>query len=433
VRARWCPTVAAALALALLLGSCEAADPPRSPRPAVTESGFAALWPEQTLEAAVATQAAVDAGDPGLAWRTDAGGTARRFVTDVLGWDGFDVVRRETWRLGSGLEIARVWLCDPGGCPSAGAAYDEEVVLKRLAADRPDGVWSVTDVTSGRLQLEQAPDIRIRDPHLHAGRRLSAIAVEGGLPDGTRVVAGSATLGPCGAMTTTTATMRFSRVRFQVGASLDAGCAKAARPAQTPGYVFVFPALRGTSTAPETLFTRGRPREGPPILDLSAMAVRFLPRVDMPKPPPSWRSRDPETLPECRTEHLALAISAGRAVPGFGVGVFTALRKETGPPCHAAPNLRLSLFDATGDRIRVAGPHEQTVEGYLPGYVPGTRSLYVAWGLFEWCGTDRAGPIVVTVRSDGLVARTVSEQLVRWCVPAAGPARVEVVPLDPTP
>ena len=426
-------------AIAVLVVSLVVSCTPRPGDARATRSGvvggsrFTALWPEQTLAASTLVQRAVDAGDPEFAWRTHPVSTAERFAGVVLGWSSWRIELASTWKLPSGIEISRVWLCDVDGCPVVGAAFDEEVTLKRLTASGEGGVWSVTDVTSGRLLLEQSAEIRIRDPHVREGQRLDALSTEGGVPDGTRVVAGSTTLGPCGLIAeSTTSTVRLSRVRFQVAAHVGRGCGRTARPSVTPGYVFVYPHHRGMATDPATLFTQPRPDGSTPILDLTAIAVRFTPRDEVPGPPPSWRSRDPSTLPACRPEQLEGAIGAGRAVPGFGVGVFFAVRKASGPACHVVIHVRLALLDEAGTRIAVPGPHTQRLEGYLPGYVPGTRALYAGWGLFGWCGRDH-DEIAVSVRTESLTTRQADTYLAQWCTSRAGHPRLEVLELDPTP
>ena len=428
-------TAFAAIAF-LLAGSCVAA-PGGSELPAtsvVPASRFAALWPEQTLAAAMRTQSALDGGDARLAWRTDPVDVASRFAAQVLGWERPRIAQRQVWRLGSGIEIARVWLCDTDGCPAAGAAFDQEVVMKRLAGSGDTGVWSVTDVTSGRLFLDEGPAIRIRDPFLRAGRRLHAVTFDGALPDGTKVVAGSTTTGPCGPVAeTATPTIRFSRVRFQVATALDRTCAKVTRPAPTPGYVFVYPLLRGVAFTPATLFTERRPEGSRPLMDLTAMAVRFTPRAALPKPPGPWLSRDPSTLPTCSPDALRVVVGAGNPLPGFGVGVFAEVRKARGSACHAELDLRLVLFDGEGERVRIDGDHVQHLDGFLPGYEPGQRAIHAGWGLYGWCGRAEDGPLIARVDSGSLIGGTASWQLARWCQDREGAPRLEVLELDPTP
>ena len=417
-----------------MLPACTASRGGNAPSTSVvTESRFAALWPEQTLAAAMEAQAALEAGQGDLGWRLDPRATAQRFAVQILGWDGSLVVKDERWTLSSGIEIAREWLCDPGGCPPTGAAFDQEIVLKRLAGAGEDGVWSVTDVTSERLMLDEGPSIRIRDPLLKAGKRLSALARN--LPDGTKVVAGSAVVGRCGTVVdSSTPTVRFSRVRFQVATTLDGPCAKATRPTESaPGYVFVLPRTRGVNVSPATMFGQPRPAGTTPIPDLTALAVRFTSRDRVPPPPASWLSRDPATLPRCRSEQLAVEVSAGEGVPGGGVGVLVEVRRRHVAACHAELDLKLRLFDAGGQRIRVPGPHRIHLEGYLPGYIRGSRTASAGWALFDWCGRSLDGPVRVRIRVAGRSIALWSNQLAMWCPSRTGSPHLEEVPLAPRP
>lgn len=422
-----------AIATLAIIAALQAACTPTPPvvrTPVVDESGFAALWPEQRLADAAASQAAVDTGAEALDWRLDPRATAQRFADQVLGWDGSTVVREERWSLSSGIEIARVWLCDPNGCPPSGAAYDQEVVLKRLAGAGPGGIWSVTDVTSGRLLVDEMPRIRIRKPELKTGRTLSAVTRD--LPDGTKVVAGSTTLGDCGpTVHASTPTVRFSRFRFQVSTSLESACGKVTRPpGPEPGYVFVLPRERGMRVEPETLFTEPRPPGRGPILDLTAIAVRFTPRARIPRPPAPWLSRDPESLPPCRAEELRPTLTAGRAVSGFGVGIVLEVRRHGIPACHATLDLRLQLMDGSGEPIHVPGAHEIHLDGYLPGYEPGPPVVRVTWGLYDWCGRSVPGPVELRVTGAGDPITLRSNELAMWCPPGrTGAPELERVPV----
>src|ERR1700675_1149849 len=122
------------IALAMTIGllpACTGSPARSAPTPSVvTALRFAALWPEQTLSAAMQAQTSVDEGAGALDWRIDARATAQRFAGQVLGWDGSRVVRDQSWSLDSGIQIARIWLCDANGCPPNGAAFDQEVILK---------------------------------------------------------------------------------------------------------------------------------------------------------------------------------------------------------------------------------------------------------------------------------------------------------------
>jgi hypothetical protein len=443
VRARGLGLVSTRLRLVVAIAvaaACSGACDARSPRPAPVPTGvtavrFAALWPEQDLPAAAASQQAILAGDEELAWRTDPARTAQRFASSVLGWSASTVVKTETWVLDRhDLPIARVWLCEPGGCPPFGAAFDQQVILKQLVDAGPTGVWSVTDTTSGRILLDESPLLRIKDPKVRAGRRMRASTtepVDGGLPDGARVVAGSAYRGACGTIVeTSTPTFRFRRIRFQVAAAPDTTCGRGRIDGVAHGFVFVLPRTRFEEVAPESLFTAPRAAEAGALHDLTAIAVRFLPRTRMPAPPPAWLSRDPTTLGTCRPEALRLDdVLAGPAVPGLGVGIFVDLGLRRHEACHAVLDATLVLRDATGARIRLPGSSTLHVDGYLPGYLPDRTSIPLGWGLFDWCGRSVDGPVRVTIAAEGLVARETSDALARFCPERGGAPSIRHVPV----
>ena len=428
-----------ALAAALVAAGTAGCQPGSSPRPPAVPTGmtperFAALWPEQDLPAAAVVQRDVRRGDASLAWRTDPTRTAQRFATTVLGWTGSTVAKAETWTLNKhDVHIARVWLCEPHGCPARGAAFDQQIILKQLLDAGPAGVWSVTDVTSGRILLDESPLLRIKDPKVRAGRRMRAFttgAGDGGFPDGARVLAGSAYRGGCGTVVESTApAFRFQRIRFQVGARPDTTCGAERLDGVAHGYVFVAPRPRAGGFGAATLFTAPRPPEAGPLHDLTAIAVRFMPRGRVPDPPPAWLSRDPTTLPACRAADLRLGeVLAGPTVPGLGVGIFVDLGRRGDGACHVVAEATLHLHDARGARIDLPGVSVLHVDGYLPGYLPDRTSIPLGWGLFGWCGRTIAGPVRVRIVVAGHVARTSSDALARFC-----PSRGEVAVVDHVP
>src|SRR5919198_97711 len=115
-------------------------------------SGFHALWPEQTLAAAQQEQTAVDGGAD--AWRTDPKQVATRFVTDVLGWSGF-----QTEVVPGDLNIY-VFSTPTPPCPSptttAGQtcpslelqSREVTVDVRQLLGAGPSAIWSVFSVAS---------------------------------------------------------------------------------------------------------------------------------------------------------------------------------------------------------------------------------------------------------------------------------------------
>jgi hypothetical protein len=428
--------VVAVAVAAACSGACDGrpAQPPPVPT-GVTAVRFAALWPEQDLPAAAAAQQFILRGGRGTAWRTDPTRTAQQFASSVLGWPGSTVVKTETWVLDrQNLHIARVWLCELDGCPPHGAAFDQQVILKQLVDAGPTGVWSVTDTTSGRILLDESPMLRIKDPKVRAGRRMRASTTDpanGGLPDGARVVAGSAYRGGCGTIVeTSTPTFRFRRIRFQVAAKPDTTCGRDRIDGVAHGFVFVVPRTRSEGVTPASLFTAPRPAGAGALHDLTAIAVRFLPRTRMPGPPPAWLSRDPTTLGRCRPDDIRLGdVLAGPAVPGLGVGIFVDLGVRQHEACHAVLDATLRLRDATGARIRLPGASTLHVDGYLPGYLPDRTSIPLGWGLFDWCGRSVDGPVRVTIAADGLVARGRSDALARFCPDRGGAPSIRHVPV----
>jgi hypothetical protein len=439
----WGRRIALALLATLVAATTAACErefarrPPALPT-GITAERFAALWPEQDLPAAAAAQRDVRDGDAALTWRIDPARTARRFATSVLGWPDSIVAKTETWVLDKHeVPIARVWLCEPEGCPAHGAAFDQQVILKRLVDAGSDGVWSVTDVTSGRILLDESPLLRIKDPKVRAGRRMRAFttgAGDGGFPDGARVIAGSAYRGGCGTVVESSApAFRFQRVRFQVAAMPDTTCGMRRLEGPAHGYVFIAPRTRAQGIEPASLFTRPRSPDASPLHDLTAIAVRFLPRDRVPAAPPAWLSRDPATLPGCRANRLRVGdVLAGPTVPGFGVGIFVDLGLAGDGACHVVVDAALRLRDGSGAPIELPGARVLRVDGYLPGYLPGRDSIPLGWGLFGWCGRMMPGPIRVTIAVAGQVVRASSDALARFCPSRGDHPTVEHVPVGPS-
>jgi hypothetical protein len=197
--------------------------------------------------------------------------------------------------------------------------------------------------------------------------------------------------------------------------------------------VFVVPRIRDDEVAPGSMFTAPRPARAGALHDLTAIAVRFLPRARVPSPPPAWLSRDPTTLGACRPGDLRLGdILAGPTVPGLGVGIFVDLGVRRGEACHAVLDATLRLRDAAGTRIRLPGQATLHVDGFLPGYLPDRTSIPLGWGLFDWCGRSVAGSVRVSITAAGLVARATSDALARFCPARGGDPTIRHVPVGST-
>ena len=108
--------------------------PDVTPSPQFSPVEFWTVWPEHVPEEAEAVQAAVDDGDPDLAWRTDPEQVVRRFARDVMG---------RTVSEG-------VYFMPEDGTPTRSAAFNDEfgtlhsLALAQPAAQGDGGIWSVT-------------------------------------------------------------------------------------------------------------------------------------------------------------------------------------------------------------------------------------------------------------------------------------------------
>ena len=170
------------------------------------QDGFFALWPEQTAEGLAAAQAAVDAGDPDFAWRSEPSEVARRFALDELLWPAVTV-------LGVVSEVTQPDSATADSDPTAdgelfldvavpaGSVCDQivadatcpttSVTLKMVRLGRADGLWSVVRVKSPGLVLP-----------LRAGEEVAsgtAVTMPTFLPEGTKVSIGVSFLTACDA------------------------------------------------------------------------------------------------------------------------------------------------------------------------------------------------------------------------------------------
>jgi hypothetical protein len=119
--------------------------------PAGDSEAFSALWPETSLADAQQIQASVDAGDPEVQWRTDAGGVALRYAQEVLGWP--DPIAGVTATDDSDTVIVSLHgadaSCEGAECQEPPPPQTQTIVnvtLQRLVRLGEGGIWSVTAV-----------------------------------------------------------------------------------------------------------------------------------------------------------------------------------------------------------------------------------------------------------------------------------------------
>ena len=184
------------LALVLFVGGSVAAfsafRDTDAPTPGGGSDEFFALWPDQTADGLAEAQAAVDAGDPDLAWRTDPIEVARRFATEKLLWPETSV----DLEFGEGADpdeaVARSSVppgasCDQfvteAECPTSPTT----VTLRRSGGS--GGVWNVVRAHGADLDLP-----------LVAGDVVSSgtwITVPTSLPEGEKMSMGIQFLTAC--------------------------------------------------------------------------------------------------------------------------------------------------------------------------------------------------------------------------------------------
>jgi hypothetical protein len=112
-------------------------------------TGFKALWPERTREAAQEAQRKVESRN--LRWRLDPYATAARYAKDVLDWAAADpepCFLTANCAAPPSPNLARVYVYRSIPCPTDGTAACEVAILRleRLIHTGPTGVWSVTGV-----------------------------------------------------------------------------------------------------------------------------------------------------------------------------------------------------------------------------------------------------------------------------------------------
>lgn len=118
-------------------------DPSPAPAPV-----FEGLWPETDADALAEIQRMVDDGHHPL--RTDAVGTATLFATNLLNWPLEDVqVERASVDAGRAIVVLSNRLFGDNVPPIT-------IGLAQLGVTGPAGVWSVMDVSSSLIELEQA-------------------------------------------------------------------------------------------------------------------------------------------------------------------------------------------------------------------------------------------------------------------------------------
>lgn len=223
------------------------------------EGEFLALWPESTLEAALAEQDAVDAGDPARRWRLDPEATALRFVSEALGWPETpqELAHSSTTSPDGRVTVDVVTGVVPGPCQRPECAgRDVTVTLRQLLPSA--GIWSVVAAQSAVFNIAL---------HVNEEVEIGAdVQIAAGFDNGTEVALGFAGTGLCDAFHEETAQVTDLSVGTVVPDAL-AGCS---------GYVYALtPATPvGQVELGRIMFVYHEPR---PALDYTIQAITAVP------------------------------------------------------------------------------------------------------------------------------------------------------------
>lgn len=112
------------------------------------------VWPENPMtdETPEEIQAAVDAGDPDLQWRTDPKKVVRRFAAVVLGWSSVTAIERDIE-----TDLPGIRAFDVSPCPTVATCDIQgslpEVWLRQPLTTGEGGIWSVAGIVSSGLRI----------------------------------------------------------------------------------------------------------------------------------------------------------------------------------------------------------------------------------------------------------------------------------------
>jgi hypothetical protein len=223
------------------------------------EGELLALWPESTLDAALAAQDAVEAGDPAVQWRLNPEETAHRFVADALGWPETpeELSLSSTTSPDGVVTVDIVKGVDPGPCQRPECAGRDVIVsLRQLLPG--SGTWSVVAAQSSVFNIALHPEEEVE-----VG---AEIRVASGFEDGTEVAVGFAGTGSCSAFHEETVEVRDLALAAVVPDAL-AGCT---------GYVYALTPSTplGQVELGRIMFVYSEPK---PALDYTVAAITAVP------------------------------------------------------------------------------------------------------------------------------------------------------------
>jgi hypothetical protein len=153
--------VAVVAFVAVSLSAIRLVSDPATPEPATTgpnPATFPGLWPETSPEALETAQESADGGATPL--RTTPDGTASLLAVDLLGWEPDDVQPERV--AGDGADATVV---------ISNRIFGDEVPpitveLRRLGDTGPNGIWSVVDVSTPLIEIDELEEIMPESPEM---------------------------------------------------------------------------------------------------------------------------------------------------------------------------------------------------------------------------------------------------------------------------
>jgi hypothetical protein len=309
--------------------------------------GFFALWPEQTADGLAAAQEAVDQGDPDLAWRADPRQIAERFALEKLRWPAVTVTQTAETNLEIGKRI-EFDISVPAGSSCEQIVVDATcptttVILTLAKLGRPDGLWSVVQVSSDDLALPLAPGQEVASG--------TTIDLPTTLPAGESVSMGVSFFTTCDGAVEETVAVSGGTLEFVVP-HVPAGCV---------GYVYAITPKTGARAFPVGSFLLA---DGPGygsieyLLDeVSAVPVLF--KGDAPG--------DSSNVAEFACDETGTIAPSTLAVDAQSNGVHIAVTDTGGEPVSfTVASLVLPSHVVGGDGVK-PGERKETVWQLPPG------------------------------------------------------------------